>query len=164
MSRSIGFTTWFALCTFSTFVVMVYYLAIWFQGAQGVDAVESGVRTTPFILGFIIFAVLSGIVTPKMGYYTPMMIVSSILLPISMGLLSTLKMNAPSSEWIGYQALLGFGVGIGIQCPLVVIQTVLSEDHIPVGTALITLVQTLFGAVGDLNRFLHVSDISAYAI
>jgi len=37
---------------------MVYYLAIWFQGAQGVDAVESGVRTTPFILGFIIFAVL----------------------------------------------------------------------------------------------------------
>ena len=31
-SRSITFTTWYAGCTFSLFVVMVYYLPIWFQG------------------------------------------------------------------------------------------------------------------------------------
>ncbi|PVH92511.1 putative efflux pump antibiotic resistance protein [Periconia macrospinosa] len=146
-SRSIAFTTWFALCTFSTFVVMVYYLPIWFQGVQGVDALQSGVRTIPMILGFIVFAILSGIFIEKVGYYTPMMIVSSVLIPISIGLLSTLKVGAPSREWIGYQAMLGFGVGIGIQCPLLVIQTVLSEDNVPVGTALITLVQNLFGAV-----------------
>jgi MFS family permease len=145
--RSIGFTAWFALCTFSTFIVMVYYLPIWFQAIQRVSAVESGVRTVPLILGFIVCAVISGIFTEKLGYYTPMMIASSILLPIAIGLLSTFTPVTPSSQWIGYQALLGFGVGIGIQCPLVVIQTVLSEDDIPIGTALITLIQNLFGAV-----------------
>jgi hypothetical protein len=41
---------------------------------------------------------------------------------------------------------MGIGVGIGIQYPLIVIQT-LSEKYVPVGTALITLVQIFFGAV-----------------
>lgn len=36
---------------------------------------------------------------------------------------------------------------VHVVCPLMVIQTVLNEDHIPIGTALITLVQNLFGAV-----------------
>ncbi|KAF2201394.1 MFS general substrate transporter [Delitschia confertaspora ATCC 74209] len=146
-SRSIGFTTWFALCTFSVFVVMVYYLPIWFQGIQQVNAFQSGIRTVPLILGFIVFAIISGMLTEVTGYYTPLMIGSSILITIAIGLLSTFKPNTPSSQWIGYQALLGFGVGLGIQCPLVVIQTVLSEQDVPVGTALITLVQNLFGAV-----------------
>lgn len=146
-SRSIAFTTWYAVCTFSVFVVMVYYLPIWFQGIQQVSAFQSGVRVIPLILGFIIFAIISGMLTEITGYYTPLMDGSSIIIPIAIGLLSTFRPDTPSSEWIGYQALLGFGIGLGIQCPLVVIQNILIEDEVPIGTALITLVQNLFGAV-----------------
>ncbi|KAF4633869.1 hypothetical protein G7Y89_g4251 [Cudoniella acicularis] len=146
-SRSIGFTTWYAGCTFALFVVMVYYLPIWFQGVQLVDAFQSGIRTIPVILGFIVFAIISSMLTQVTGYYTPLMIVSSTIMPIAVGLLSTFKLSTPSSQWIGYQALFGFGVGAGIQCPLIVIQTVLPDADIPVGTALITLTQSLFGAV-----------------
>jgi len=146
-SRSIAFTTWFALCTFSVFVVMIYYLPIWFQGIQQVSAFQSGIRVIPLILGFIVFAVISGMLTEITGYYTPLMIGSSILISIAIGLLTTFKVDTSSSKWIGYQALLGFGIGLGIQCPLVVIQHVLSAEDVPVGTALITLVQNLFGAV-----------------
>lgn len=145
--RSIGFTTWYTGCTFPLFVVMVYYLPIWFQGVQQVTAFESGIRTIPLILGFIVFAILSGALTQIVGYYTPLMIASSIIMPIAAGLLSTLTTNSPSSQWIGYQALFGFGVGAGIQTPLLVIQTVLPEADIPVATSLITLTQSLFGSV-----------------
>jgi len=145
--RSIGFTTWYAGCTFALFVIIVYYLPIWFQGVQQVTAFESGIRTIPLILGFIIFAIISGALTQMLGYYTPLMIASSIIMPIASGLLSTLKPNSPSSRWIGYQALFGFGVGLGIQTPLLVIQTVLPEADIPVATSLITLTQSLFGSI-----------------
>jgi hypothetical protein len=146
-SRSIGFTTWYTGCTFSLLVVMIYYLPIWFQGVQRVTAFQSGIRTMPLIIGFIVFALISGVLTSVLGYYTPFMIASSILTPIGVGLLSTLRPSSPSSQWIGYQALFGSGVGIGIQQPLLVIQTVLPEPDVPVGTALITLTQSLFGAV-----------------
>jgi hypothetical protein len=146
-SRSIGFTTWYTGCTFALFVVMVYYLPIWFQGVQQVSAFQSGIRTVPLILGFIVFALIAGILTSVLGYYTPLMIASSIIMPVAVGLLSTFQPSTPSSQWIGYQALFGFGVGCGIQQPLLVIQTVLPEPDVPVGTALITLTQSLFGAV-----------------
>ena len=146
-SRSIAFSTWYAGCTFSLFVVMVYYLPIWFQGVQQVSAFESGVRTMPLILGFIVLAILAGILVSVLGYYTPLMIASSIIMPIAIGLLSTFTPSTPSPQWIGYQALFGFGVGCGIQQPLLVIQTVLPEADVPVGTSLITMTQALFGAV-----------------
>ncbi|MCJ1396705.1 hypothetical protein MMC18_009597 [Xylographa bjoerkii] len=146
-SRSIAFTTWYAGCTIALFVVMVYYLPIWFQGVQQVSAFESGVRTMPLILGFIVFALLSGILTSVIGFYNPFMIISSILTPIGIGLLTTLNPSSPRAHWISYQALFGLGVGTGIQQPLMVIQTVLPESDVPIGTALITLTQSLFGAV-----------------
>ena len=146
-SRSIGFTTWYTGCTFSLFVVMVYYLPIWFQAIQQVSAFQSGIRTMPLILGFIVFALISGILTSALGYYTPLMIASSVMIPIGVGLLTTLNPSSSAGEWIGYQALFGFGVGTGIQQPLLVIQTVLPEVDIPIGTSLITLTQSLFGAV-----------------
>ena len=146
-SRSIGFTTWYTGCTFSLFVVMIYYLPIWFQGVQRVSAFESGIRTTPLIVAFIGFALISGVLTTVVGPYTPFMIASSIITPIGVGLLTTLRPTSPSSHWIGYQVLFGAGIGIGIQQPLLVIQTVLLERDVPVGTALITLTQSLCGAV-----------------
>ena len=146
-SRSIAFSTWYAGCTFSLFVIMVYYLPIWFQGVQQVSAFESGVRTMPLILGFIVLAILAGILLSVLGYYTPLMIAASIIMPIAIGLLSTFTPSTPSSQWIGYQALFGFGVGCGIQQPLLVIQTVLPEADVPVGTSLMTMTQALFGAV-----------------
>ena len=120
---------------------------IWFQGLQQVTAFESGIRTMPLILGFIVFALISGGLTSVLGYYTPLMIASSIVIPIGVGLLSTLQPESPSSQWIGYQVLFGAGVDLGIHQPLLVIQTVLPEPDVPIGTALIILTQSLCGAV-----------------
>lgn len=142
-TRSIPFATWYAACKLSLFVAMLYYLPLFFQGVQQVDAFESGIHIMPVLVGFTIFAIVSGILTSVIGYYTPFMILSSIITPIGLGLLTTLNPNSSSGEWIGYQALFGIGVGIGIQQPLMVIQTVLPLEDIPVGTCVVTLVQTL---------------------
>lgn len=91
----------------------------------------------------ILFA--GGLVT-RFGYFTPFMIMSSILAAIGAGLLSTVKPDTSTGEWIGYQIIYGVGVGLGFQQPIVAVQAVLPAVDIPVGTAVVVFCQTLGGA------------------
>lgn len=75
------------------------------------------------------------------------MIVSSVLFSIGVGLLTTLTPESNHSYWIGYQALAGVGVGLGMQQPMIAVQTVLDISQVPVGTSIIIFVQTLGGAL-----------------
>lgn len=75
------------------------------------------------------------------------MILSSILAPVGEGLLSTWSVDTTFSQWFGYQALTGLGVGLGMQQPMVAVQTALSIDDVPVGTSIVVFMQTLGAAV-----------------
>lgn len=76
-----------------------------------------------------------------------MMILSSIITPIGEGLMTTWTVNANFSQWVGYQAMAGLGLGLGQQQPMVAIQNILPKADIPAGTSIIILLQTLSGAI-----------------
>ena len=95
----------------------------------------------PFILGMVVFSIFVGGAITAIGYYTPFMYLSAILMPIGAGLLSTLKPDSGHAEWIGYQAIFGFGTGAGFQQPLLAAQAVLPLADIPIGTAIMMFAQ-----------------------
>jgi hypothetical protein len=101
----------------------------------------------PMILGLVVMSVLGGGVVSAVGYYTPLILASSVLMSIGAGLLTTFRLSTKSPAWIGYQALYGLGAGLGMQLPLVAVQTALAEHDIPVGTATLMFSQTLGGSV-----------------
>jgi hypothetical protein len=146
-SRSIWFAFLFAAFISGSMFIVITYLPIYFQAIKGDSALASGSRVTPTILGFLIFTIISGAATQITGYYNPSMIAASVLSSIGSGLLTTLVVNTGSPKWIGYQALYGFGIGFGLQQPLLVAQTVLEETDVPFGVALINLAQMLGGAI-----------------
>jgi hypothetical protein len=98
----------------------------------------------------------------------PLMIGSTIFTAIGVGLLTSLKPDSDHSYWIGYQALTGIGIGMGMQQPLIAVQTVLDISQVPIGTSVIIFAQTLGGAlfvsVGQ-NVFSNklVSDLAKFA-
>lgn len=143
--RSVWAAAAFAFFMGSAFFVTVYYLPIWFQAVKGVTAYQSGIRNIPVLIAVVIGTLLSGGLITKIGYYTPFMLASSVLTSIGAGLLTTFELDTGSSKWIGYQVICGFGIGLGLQLPLVAIQTVLDMSEIPSATALIIFMQ-LFGA------------------
>jgi MFS family permease len=145
--RSVAFGCFFILCLGGSFFVFIYYIPIWFQAIKGTSAVESGIRNLPMILGLVITSIASGIIITLLGYYTPFMILSSVLMAIGAGLLSTWKVGTGHAMWIGYQALYGFGVGFGMQQPLIAAQTVCSLDDVPTATAITNFCLTLGGAL-----------------
>lgn len=108
---------------------------------------QSGINTIPLVLAVVFGSIASGGLTQKIGYYTPFMILGSCLMAIGTGLLTTWNMNTSSGMWIGYQILIGLGVGCIMQHPNLASQVVLSKQDIPTGTAVLSLCQTLGGAV-----------------
>jgi hypothetical protein len=101
----------------------------------------------PMIITVVVVSFLAGGLVTAYGYYTPLMIASSILMTIGAGLLTTLKADSNHSKWIGYQAVFGIGLGLGMQQPMIVAQTALKSEDVPSGTAIIIFAQTLGGAM-----------------
>lgn len=140
-------SSWFAFSLGGSFFILIYYVPIWFQAIEGVSAMESGIRSLPMILALVLMSIVSGGVVTALGYYTPFMIASSVLMAIGVGLISMFEVHTGKAEWIGYQIIYGFGVGFGMQQALIAAQTVLHLDDVPIGTSLIMFMQTLGGSL-----------------
>ncbi|CAD0081529.1 unnamed protein product [Aureobasidium vineae] len=145
--RTVAASAWFGVSLGAAFFLFVYYLPIWFQAIKGVSATKSGIMSLPLILGVVICSVVAGGLVTTFGYYTPFMIASSVLMAIGAGLLTTFKIDTGHAAWIGYQAIFGIGVGLGMQQILIAVQTVLPAADIPTGTAIVMFFQTLGGAL-----------------
>lgn len=145
--RSVASVSWFAFCLGGSFFLMVYWVPIWFQAIKGVSAFKSGIMCLPMILAVVIANIISGAGTTVVGYYAPFIIIGTILMSIGAGLLTTFEVTTGHPEWIGYQVIYGLGVGFGMQQALITVQTVLSLDDIPTGTALVMFTQLFGGAL-----------------
>jgi len=105
--------------------------------------VHSGIDSLPLILSQVVASILAGGLITKIGYYTPFMIASSVIMAVGTGLLSTLNVSSSHTEWIPFEIICGFGAGLGMQQPLLAAQNVLELKDVPMGTSTIMFSQTL---------------------
>lgn len=120
-------------------------LPLWFQSVRDTSAQQSGIAMIPTLVAVIVGVLGSGALVSAVGYYAPLMLASSALMPVGLGLLSTINPQTPRVALLAYPAIFGLGVGMGFQQPLMAIQTVLSQADIAAGTSIIVFGQT-FGA------------------
>ncbi|KIW22724.1 uncharacterized protein PV07_10990 [Cladophialophora immunda] len=145
--RSVAAAIWFSFFNGAAMMATVYYLPIWFQAIKGVDAVKSGIMLLPLVLSSVVASISSGIIISRVGYYTPFFILSSVVTSVGAGLLSTFTATTEHPKWIGYQVLLGLGLGFGAQQGLNVVQTILDRPDIATGSAVIMFVRFLGSAI-----------------
>jgi hypothetical protein len=146
-NRNVWGSALFGACLGASFFVLVYFIPIWFQAIKGVTAVKSGIMNLPLIMGLVVLSLVAGISVTLLGYYTPFMYTSSVLMSIGGGLLTTFATNTGHAKWISYQFIYGAGVGLGMQQTLMVVQTVLPDADVPIGTAIMMFSQLLGGAL-----------------
>jgi hypothetical protein len=152
LNRSIAGSMVFMFLISGGMMSAIYYLTIWFQAAKNTSAIRSGINTLPLILSFIMMGIIAAIITQKIGYYVPSMLLAVVVCSIGAGLLSTLSPTSRKSAWIGYQVLYGVGIGFGFQTSMLPPQNVLPRADVPLGLALMFFMQQLGGSV-----FLSVS-------
>ncbi|KAI8964862.1 MFS general substrate transporter [Daldinia sp. FL1419] len=145
--RSIAAAAIFMFSVAASMMMSIYYLPLWFQTVQGVSAVQSGIDTIPLVLSLVVASIMSGIFTQKVGYYVPSMLVCPMVMSVGQGLMSTFRVGENSPHWIGFQIILGFGLGLGMQTAGLSAQAVLPKPDIPTGIALMFFCQQLGGAI-----------------
>lgn len=120
----------------------------------------------------------SGFLVTMVGYYTPFMVASSVLMPIGLGMLTTVGPDTPRAALLAYPAVFGLGVGLGFQQPLIAVQASLPQEDIPPGTSVIVFGQTIGAAimiavaesvfqtrlVANLADYLGLTDISTHQL
>ncbi|CAG7915444.1 unnamed protein product [Penicillium olsonii] len=146
-NRNVWGSSSFTFCLGASFFALVYYLPIWFQAIKGATAVKSGIMNLPMLLAQVILSIVAGACVTQFGYYTPFMVISSVLMAVGAGLLSTFQPDTGSGKWIGYQIIFGAGVGTGMQQALIAVQRALPPADVPIATATVMFSQTLGGAV-----------------
>ncbi|RAH76889.1 MFS general substrate transporter [Aspergillus japonicus CBS 114.51] len=143
-----------SMVIFGFTMTLSYYLPIYFQSVRGKSALVSGVNLLPNILCQLVMAVVSGVLTSKLGYYLPWGVLGAILDSVGNGLLSTLGPHTSVPKWAGYQALVGFGRGAISQVPMIAIQNAVQGDDVSTAMAMMTCAQTFGGAI-----FLAVAEV-----
>ena len=146
-NRSMTAGMWAQFCSAGSMMVMIYYLPIWFQAIKAVSAVRSGIMNLPLILSLVVATIAAGFTVSRMGYYTPFMIAQGIIMSIGAGLITTFSPTTPHQQWIGYQFIFGFGLGLGSQQASFAAQACLEPKDAPTGVSLILFMMQLGGTV-----------------
>lgn len=147
MARDIPFAMLWGFCIGASFFTFVYYIPIYFQAIQGVDATTSGIHSLPLLLSQVFASIIGGIFATKVGYYLPSIYMSVIFTTTGSGLLTTLTPTTPTHLWIGYQIIFGLGTGFGFQQAIMIAQTVMPKADLAIGSSVMMFCQILGGAL-----------------
>lgn len=119
------------LATFSApaaVYIPIYYIPLYFQFARGETAVEAAIRLLPFVFVIVTVAILSGVLTARLGYITPWFLAGGLLSVAGGALMFTVTTETSSSAIYGYSVVLGVGGGCllmsGFGCVAAVVREV----------------------------------------
>jgi len=142
-------TTLEAFAVFLGLLLGIYYLPLWYQ-AQGRSATQSGIDILPFQISTVVSAMISGAIINKTGRYWYFLLLSPLLVPVASGLLYTITEFTPHSRVIGYQIILGVGLGGALQNTIIAIQAEYAEEEsmVPQATSVVTFGQLVGGILG----------------
>ncbi|KAL8861830.1 MAG: hypothetical protein Q9178_001699 [Gyalolechia marmorata] len=165
--RSVAAGAFYSSCLGAVMMVWIYFLPIYFQAIFGSSAIRSGIQMLPLVVSLVAGNISAGSLVTATGYYTPFLILSSCLMSIGAGLCSTFGVHTGAPYWIGYQIIVGWGIGCGMQQTSTAAQRVLDKHDAPTGVSLMFFGQSLGGVISlsasqNLLSNSLISNLSAF--
>lgn len=91
--------------------------------------------------------VANGLLTFSRRFTTPFLLLGAAAGTLGAGLVHTLGAEAGTAPWIGYELLVGFGVGIALQVPMIANQAAVGVEDMAAITSLTLFVENVGAAV-----------------
>lgn len=127
-------------------ISVMYFLPVYFQAVLGASPSRAGVQLLPTILIMIPAAISAGVSLSKLGRYRPIQHVAFALMVVGFGLLTLLKAEATTAQWVGYQLASAAGTGLALPVLLPAVQVSLTEEDTALSTATWAFVRS-FGLI-----------------
>ena len=145
--RSVALGSATSFFTSAALYIFSFFLPVYFQAIRGADALDSGVMYFPSAASLAVAVLVAGRVTGWLGYYSPVMILGTVLMSAGAGLMTRFDGSTPLREWVLYQVIFHVGAGASFQQPYTAIQTILEDEHIATAIVILSFVQELGGIV-----------------
>lgn len=138
----------FAFFFMGTHLSAIYHIPFYYQ-ARGHSASQSGVDMIPYVIAMVVSNLGTGGIVRKLGRYWYFMFTGPIFAAVGSGLLYTIN-TTEAKKVIGYQILLGFGIGQTFQLPIMAVQAEYANrlDMISTASSLQIFFQLLGGVCG----------------
>jgi MFS family permease len=126
----------------------IAFLPLYLQVVKGVSATESGLRTTPMMLGLLSMSVFSGMLMSKTGRYRVLPIVGTAIVSISLLLISRIGVTTSLFQLSLFMLLLGVGLGLVMQVIQLAVQNAAPYRDMGTATAAVNFFRSMGGALG----------------
>ncbi len=109
-------------CNSYVFIGLAYYLPLYSQSVLGADAQTSGLYLMPLIISSSLSAAFAGVFIRQTGRYLPVMYVAQAILVLGTGLFLDLEFEKNLTKLFIFEILVGIGVGMSIEAPILAAQ------------------------------------------
>ncbi|MEV0685882.1 MFS transporter [Nocardia sp. NPDC050378] len=118
------------------------------QVVRGFSPTEAGLLMLPLVLGIMVGAQLSGLITKASGRYKVLPVLGALILAIGCGLFARITYDGPLWQPLAYSAIMGFGLGGCMQTLVIAAQNAVGRTEMGVSTAAATFFRQLGGTLG----------------
>lgn len=126
-----------------------FLLPLFFQLVRGVDAEASGALVVPFLAANCVGAVWAGQLARRHGKMKGIMLAGLVTCVIGFGLLALIDLHTSRLVLIGYQVVLGLGIGMVMPSCLVSVQNAAELRDIGAATGCLLFLRSMGGAFGS---------------
>jgi hypothetical protein len=116
--------------------------------------ISSGVRLIPVILGLTITQIVIGGLIAATGIHNPFLILGPAIAAVGSGLFMLLDDQSSTGQWIGFQIVLGVGVGLCLTIPLMLSQVVVDAKDVSTATPIIICEFSSCHTIGSLAKII----------
>ncbi|WIX99702.1 MDR family MFS transporter [Amycolatopsis mongoliensis] len=124
------------------------YLPTYMQYVQGTSATSSGVRLLPMVLALLVASIAAGNAVSRTGRYKIFPLVGAAGMTIGLYLLSRLDTDTGFWEASAYMAVLGLGIGLGMQVLTIAVQNTVDYADLGVATSGVTFLRSIGSSFG----------------
>ena len=143
----------------------ILYIPEYQQIIRGYSPIKSGLLLFPMILGIFGASLTSGRLITRFGHYRPFPIIGGVLLIIGLWLFSGLGLNTSQLTLSIWMLILGLGIGLFMQVPILAVQNSVPFKQMGAGTSTAAFARSLGSSFGGavfgtiiiarLNAHLH---------
>lgn len=124
------------------------FLPMFLQLVQGRSASSSGLLLLPMLLPAIAVSLLAGTWVSKAARFRPVMILGTSVLAAGCALLATMGLDTPAWVTASYMVLVGSGIGLLFQTPLVLVQNNAPAGEVGATTGAASFLRMIGSAIG----------------
>lgn len=142
------------------------FIPLFVQGAMGGTATEAGLLLTPFLLGWVVMAVVGGRLMLSIGY-RPTVLAGLTMQIVSFAFLAMFSHGTPRWELLADMALMGSGMGLVNFALLITMQNSVVRSQLGIATSLNQFARSIgqtvgvavMGTVMTISLTAHLSEI-----